>query len=422
MLGAGFAPVTEHLRRERDLPDGVGVTIGSIFPHTTAARAGLQVGDVLLAIQGKSIADPSQVAPALAGLSVGGRLAISIDRGGRRMNVDAEWLPKPLDRGENYEVIYDHVVSNGHRIRTLVSRPMGGGAGKVPVLFLIQGVGPSSIDQNLDSPGAYSRILKAFNDRGYATVRVEKPGIGDSEGPPPIDLTYDRDVDAFRQALASLRRYSFMDLDRVFLFGHSMGGCHAPILAKDFAFRGIAVSGTVARPWHEYMVENHRRQSVLAGNTPGDVDRRIRSYMAVIHYLFTEGMSPDEVMERVPSHSAMVRSVFSDGSTLAGHRYPYWQELFRHDFGAYWGEVDTHVLALWGESEFIASEQDHPLIADIVNRRDPRRGVYRSLPQSDHGFSLVDSPAESFRLWGQPGKEFNPNIVEALLQWSEGLR
>ena len=37
------------------------------------------------------------------------------------------------------------------------------------------------------------------------------------------------------------------------------------VLAGEVAVKGVAVYGTMVKPWPEYLLENRRRQEVLAG-------------------------------------------------------------------------------------------------------------------------------------------------------------
>ena len=61
-----------------------------------------------------------------------------------------------------------------------------------PALFVIQGVGSSSIENPPGSIGLYSRITDDFTRRGWTTMRVDKPGQGDSEGGPTRDIETER--------------------------------------------------------------------------------------------------------------------------------------------------------------------------------------------------------------------------------------
>ncbi|HVL38619.1 MAG TPA: alpha/beta fold hydrolase [Fimbriimonadaceae bacterium] len=416
-FGIVGAPITPEIRAERKLPATGGVLVSAVTPGSTAAAGGIEPGDVLLALNGKVIENGQVFASLVNENMPGTKVKVKINRSGTEREIEMTMVPKPSDKGQNYEVIYDHVVSKGARLRTFVSRPTHV-AGKRPVLFLIQGIGQFSHDSPLTGPGSYSRIRKAFNDKGFVTLAVDKPGIGDSEGKPFSQITWEEDVDAFRQAINSLRKYDFVDLDNVFIFGHSMGGCEGPIIASEFPVKGLAVYGTVVRTWHEYVLENTRRQSVLAGGTHAQVDQQMRGLMAALHLLFDENLSPAEAKEKRPQWASAIDGFTPDGRTMSGMPLTFWQGCFDENYAQYWEKLKCDVGVFFGENEFIASQVDHPLIAEIVNRVNPGKAQYIVVPDSDHGFFKTSSMADSFRRWG-PGqpKEFNPVIIELLEKW-----
>lgn len=420
-FGAGFAPVTPEVRQQRKLPEGAGVLVGNVFPGTTAEKGGIKAQDVILAINGKPVTSPGDVGSFVTTNPPGTNFEVTVNRDGKEEKLKLTVAAKPNDKGDNYDVIYDHVVSNGHRIRTIVSKPTNV-SGKRPVIFLIQGIGYVSQDTPLTGPGGYNRILKAFNDRGYVTVRVDKPGLGDSEGGPANTVDFDRELDAFRQAMKSLGKYDFIDQNNIFIFGHSMGGCQGPIIASEFKVKGLAVYGTVVRTWNEYVVENTRRQASLAGQSHGALDAEMRPFMAAVHFVIDQKMEPAEVKAKYPYLASAVDNFTPDGKTMSGMPLPYWRQCFAYNYGQYWEKLDTNVLAMWGENEFIASQVDHPLIADIVNKKNPGKGKYVLVPQSDHGFFKTTSIEDSFRKWPQPGKEFNPVVIDMLVKWVEEVR
>ncbi|HZH97777.1 MAG TPA: alpha/beta fold hydrolase, partial [Fimbriimonadaceae bacterium] len=231
VFGAQMQPLSPE--KQQELKVSGGVQLMAILPGTTAEAGKLQAGDVLIKLGDQAINSPADVGAFVYKTMPGQKFSATILREGKEQIVSLTMVARPKEQGETYEVLYDHVVSHGHRLRTLVTKPKQ--EGKRPVLFLIQGIGYSSIEAPLTGAGGYSRILKAFNDKGYVTVRVEKPGLGDSEGGPANTVDYERDLDAFRQGLKAVKKYDFVDPDNVFVFGHSMGGCHGPILASEIA-------------------------------------------------------------------------------------------------------------------------------------------------------------------------------------------
>ena len=68
----------------------------------------------------------------------------------------------------------------------------------------------------------------------------------------------------------------------------------------------------------------------------------------------------------------------------------------------------------------VSNEDDHALIARIVNRDHPGHGTFLAMDGIDHGFNRAASRRESFDRGQsrQPG-EFNPAILEVCRAWVE---
>ena len=45
-----------------------------------------------------------------------------------------------------------------------------------------------------------------------------------------------------------------IDSENIFLFGHSLGGVTAPLIAAEVPVRGIINYGSVATTWYEYLL------------------------------------------------------------------------------------------------------------------------------------------------------------------------
>jgi pimeloyl-ACP methyl ester carboxylesterase len=418
-LGVRLAPLSHGVRARQQLARGAGVLIEAVVPNTTAEDDGIKPGDVLLAVNGRSVGSVENVLAAVAAMTVGQKFEVSLARDGQRIVLPMTLKERPRDRGANFDVLYHYVVSGATRIRTIVTRPHA--PGRHPVLFLIKGVGPGTVDEPLSGPEPYSRILNEFAKSGYVTVRVDKPGIGDSEGGPFDDVDFHAELDAYRQAMTAVRRYTFVDVDKVFIFGHSMGGVFAPLIASEAPIKGIAVYGTVSKTWTEYFLENWRRQAVLAGDDPARIDLTLHDLAAALHYLLIEQKAPDEIL-RVRPHLRSTLAKLAPAGRIVGRSIPFWSQLATKNLPAYWAKGQGYVLAVWGRNDFIATEADHPFIADIVNRARPGRGTYVALDESDHGFRRTSSVEDSFKRWNTPGGEFNPSIITTVKEWIEKVR
>lgn len=416
VFGAQLLAPTPEQRKAAGLKDNEGVALGAILPDLSAARAGLLTGDIVVRVDGAPVGSPQEFTRVLRVKNGSEKLALDYFRDGKRQEKTILLVERPKQKPDGFDVVYDQVESMGKRIRVILTKPQK--AGRHPAVFLIGGIGAYSVDGDFANV-AYGNIMGPIAKAGYVTVRIDKPGLGDSEGPVYTELGFGTELDAYRQTLKRLPSYDFIDASRINLFGHSMGGAFGPILASEIKLNGVCVGGTVCKNWIEYFVENTRRQSLLGGMSHADVGESIRRVAAFQHYLFYEGKTPDQIAKEHPELAATAREQSPDGKTFSGVGLPFFQELCKVNFEGLWSKVDAHVMAFWGENDFISTEEDHPMIVKIVNEKHPGKAEYVKLANSDHGFMKTSSFLDSLQKWGRPGGEFNPNVVDAVLQWLE---
>jgi uncharacterized protein len=417
-LGARVLPVPDELRAKYKLEANRGVLIGEIIPDSTAAANRFQAGDILLALNGTNVGSPGALIQAIASRKAGEEVTIELRRGEDTQKEKVTLKGRPFETSDAYEVIYGAVPSRAGRLRTIVTRPKAGD--KHPALFLIQGIGLASIDNPVGGLTVYKKIVDDFTRHGFVTLRVDKPGCGDSEGGPARDVDFDTELDGYAQALKMLRARTDVDPDRIFIFGHSMGGVMAPLQAKEIPVRGIVVYGTIARTWTEYWLENLRRQMELAGASPAAIDRDLRAEAALVTYLYTEKKAPKEIVERYPHLRDRLDQTITEDRYFFDRSLTFYRQLASKNLGAAWESFAGYALAIWGKADYVSNEDDHALIARIVNRNHPGQARFVALEGIDHGCNRAASRDESFQRGQsrQPG-EFNPAVLELARAWTE---
>jgi serine protease Do len=80
-------------------PQGVteGAAVAQVNDGTPAANAGLAVGDVIVAFDGKPVASPRDLTALVTGTSPGSRVPVSVARGNDRIEVDVVVGSLPAD-------------------------------------------------------------------------------------------------------------------------------------------------------------------------------------------------------------------------------------------------------------------------------------------------------------------------------------
>jgi len=86
-LGVMIQDVTPELAEAFGLKENRGALIGEVQPDTPAARAGLKAGDVVVAMNGRSVEDSSKFRLRVSQTAPGSRVRLSIIRDGRPMEV-----------------------------------------------------------------------------------------------------------------------------------------------------------------------------------------------------------------------------------------------------------------------------------------------------------------------------------------------
>ncbi len=396
------------------------VRVGKIFPDSPAARSELAVGDILLALNGIPVKSVDGFLAGVKSLKSQDRLTYRVKRGGKEMDVEMVLGEFPREQPGDIEVRYDAIETRDATLRSILTLPIGN-TSKLPTILYVQGWDCSSVDWPLPGPNLLRELVYGLTRAGFAVMRSEKSGVGDSTGKPCRDVDFRDEVSLFTSALKKLKTYDFVDTGNIFIFGHSGGGWVAPLVAAAEPVKGIVVYGTVVRPFAEYLVENRRRSRWLRSRPDlAQLEDEQRFYARLLHYLLVEKGSVRDVTAKHPDLTAIAKTMFPDEEHFDGWRtLEHVRQLNDQNIARVWASLDTHVLALFGEYDIRTLSMDHEYIAAIVNARHPGRGAWRVLPKTDHGFalheSLNDSVAHEFV------GPFGDQVLQETVKWIRGI-
>ncbi len=437
MFGAQLADVTTEVRDRLKLGVNEGIVLAQVFPGTSAAGADFNAGDVILAVDGTRLTGIPMFLERMATVRAGDLLTLAVIRDGMKREERVTFLEMPREPGEGYDVVYGFVTSHGARLRTIVTRPRL--AGRHPAVMLLQGGHTCfAIDTPVGQPTSFTWIASYLTRQGYVTVRLERLGCGDSEGGPLRDVGFDTELDGYKQALRALKQFDFVDDANVFLFGHSMGGNMAPLIAAAEPVRGIAVYGTGAGTWFEAVFGQRRRLASLDGTNPTEVDREILDQARFWYALLVERKTPREILERNPELRKL--GWVANEKYVGDRHYAFHHQIADKNLIEAWtqvaatrlsaavpppgtpaGHAKPRVLTMWGTSDWLVDRAGNAWIAEVINRTTPGNGTFIALDSIDHFFFRAASPEESYKIWkpaaGAPAREFNPVILEALRAW-----
>lgn len=392
------------------------VRVGKIVANSAAARSELAPGDILLALNGAPVESLGTFLTGVRSLRSGDHLVYRVRRGGTEMDIAMTLGEWPREQPAGIEVVYDAVDTPDATVRSILTMPLGN-ARKLPAILFVQGWDCGSVDWPFPGPNLARELVYGLTRAGFAVMRSEKSGVGDSTGTPCRDVDFRSEVALFTSALKKLKSYDFVEAGKVFIFGHSAGGWIAPLVASEEPVNGIVAYGTVVRPFAEYLVENYRRNRWRRSQRDlVQLEDEQRLYARLLHHLLVEKSSVRDVTAQHPDLSAIAKTMFPDEEYFDGWRtLQHVRQLNDQNLARAWAALDIPVLALIGEFDVRTLPMDQEYIAAIVNARHPGKGSWRLLPKMDHGFALHESLQESVA--HEFAGPFGEQVVQETLRW-----
>ena len=401
-----------------------GAIAAEVFPGGTADALGLHNGDLVVVAGNHPVARPADVVAYAATLRSGDRTELTVRRAGKDIRLTGKAKPRPLETYEGATVDYGAVPFRGGMLRDILVLPKG--VANPPVLFLLQGFTCASIEPPFpDDP--YRRLGAELVKRGIGYYRVEKPGMGDSMGTPACEeIDFATELEAFRDAYEHLIHARGVDADSIFMFGHSLGGLEAPLLAADVPPRGVAVYGAVLRNWADYHLDIDRYQTFLTGASgPDEAAAATERDRELVRRFYFAKESPAQLAADNPAYGDAMRNAFAwDGADkMFGRNFKFMQDLAGLPLASAWRRTKSNVLAVYGESDIVAiDDRDHKVIADIADFYRPGSGRFVQIPGTTHGMELVGNRHEfrekSMAAGGAPPSgPFNPEVARVIADW-----
>ncbi len=283
-------------------------------------------------------------------------------------------------------VLSANVTLHGTLLVPAASRP--------PVVLIIAGSGPTDRDGNSPIlPGKNNSLrylAEALAERGIASLRYDKRGIGESaasmRGMQESDARFDHFVDdafAWGQKLRSDRRFS-----SVTVIGHSEGSLIAMLAAPRIPAAGVVSIAGTGFPASEVILRQIRAQFTA------DQAARVEAALQSV----ARGEAPGEVP---PPLGAML---------FRPSVLPYLASWFRYDPRVVAGAVGAPLLVVQGTHDFQTLEED----ARAIAAGNPG-ATLKLIPGMNH--VLKQSPAgrlEQTAVYSDSTIAIDPTLVDAI--------
>ncbi|MEL6916903.1 MAG: PDZ domain-containing protein [Bacteroidota bacterium] len=392
-----------------------GAVIKSITANSPMEKAGFRVEDIIIKVN-DVIIDSDEVWTSISyGIRANKSIKIEVLRKQELIEstVRLNALEKEVHSG--MDTFYEEVTSSyGLTQRTIVTKPRK--KGKQPAIILIGGLSCSSVETYPGRGGNWVKVIRDLVEQSDMVVmRIEKPGVGDSDGN-CAESDFLTDMAGFMAAVKSLKSKSYVDPDKIIVYGSSMGSAIAPILANQFNLAGIISDGVFFKTWFEHMLEIERRILRFKGNSEAEIVEKMNLYYIPLYYgMHIQKKTYEQIVNEYP---ALAEFNYHAPRHMYGRPVEYYQQLQDYNLAGAWEKIKVPVRIMRGTNDWIMSSSDNQMIIDVLERNGHQDHLLYEYPGLDHWNTIHKTPKDSYE-----GKEgvWEDNISMQIINWAREM-
>jgi uncharacterized protein len=275
------------------------------------------------------------------------------------------------------------------------------GEGPFAAAVLLSGSGP--LDRDSDHPrlrfGVSRQVAHALADAGFASLRYDKRGVGESPGDWRAAGLFDN-VDDAGAAFDTLAARPEVDARRVYVVGHSEGA----VLATALAGRGVPTAGLVllsgsARSGEQVLLWQAAR---IAPTLPAPVRAVLR-------------LTRTDLVAKVARNHARVKATTTDVARIGGARINarWTREFMAYDPSRDLPALRCPVLAITGGKDLQVDPGDLDRIARLV----PGPVDTWLAPDVSHALRVQPGPASLRAYRKEVQRPVEPTILARITDW-----
>ncbi|MEQ8928003.1 MAG: PDZ domain-containing protein [Fulvivirga sp.] len=398
------------------VPNAPGALINSIESSSPLQKAGLLVNDVILKVNGKLIATDENLTSATYALRSETPTQLTVRRGSEVFEKSVQLNAIPYETHEGLETYYESVTSDYDiKHRAIITKP-NNSKSKQPAILFVGGLSCSTLETYPGRDHNWAKMINIIVEKsGMVVMRVDKQGVGDSEGN-CAEGDFEMDLAGYRAAIRKLKSLEYVDTTKIILYGSSMGSAQSPMLANEFNLAGVISDGTFFKTWFEHMLEIERRLQQMQGVDESTIVKKMNEgYIPLYYNMLILKKSYGEIIEEYP---ALAEYNYHSPNHMYGRPMEYYHQLQDYDLAGEWERLKAPVRILRGTNDWIMSDFDNDMIIEVLEKaghKDHELVRYKDL---DHWNTIHESPDNSFL--GKPGK-WDPKMAELVVNWAREM-
>lgn len=396
--------------------DSPGAKINAIVSGSPLEKAGLQIGDIILKVDDRPILISEDISSATYAIRAFRPTKLVVRRGSQVFMKSVKLNSLPLEVHAGIETDYTHITSDyGIKHRAIITKP-NNNIKKHPAIFFVQGLSCSTLETFTERSNNWGKMIKTIVEHsGMVVMRVDKPGVGDSEGD-CAEGDFEMDLAGYRTGLRKLKSLDYVDTTKIIVYGSSMGSAQAPLLANEFNLAGVISDGTFFKTWFEHMLEIERRIRQMQGDDQSTIVKKMNTIYVPLYYkMLIEKKSYKEIVEEDPY---LAEYNYHSPNHMYGRPMAYYHQLQDYDLAGEWSKLKVPVRIMRGTNDWIMSDFDNDMIIAELERsghQDHELIRYKNL---DHWNTIHESPEDSFNF--KQGK-WDAKIAEIVINWARQI-
>jgi dienelactone hydrolase len=265
-----------------------------------------------------------------------------------------------------------------------------------PVVVLIHGSGPADMDETVGAHKPFKDLALGLASKGIASVRYVKRTALYPAAFEGAYTTNEEVLEDARNVIAFAKNLPQIDSQKVYLFGHSLGGMLAPKIALDQNIKGVILAAAPARKFQDISIDQNNYFFNIAKDTTKAGKIALTGAIAALNKTKTitdKNIAQDSVMLGLPAS--------------------YWADLNAYDQLATAKKLNNRIFVIQGGNDFQVTDKDYNLwLAALKGKKGFDAKIY---PMLNHLFSFVSEKGTPSQ-YTQQGSVDQP-VVDDLSAW-----
>lgn len=267
-----------------------------------------------------------------------------------------------------------------------------------PIVILVHGSGPSDMDETIGPNKPFEDIALGLASKGIASLRYVKRTLIYPQAFTGNFTVKEEVLDDALTVINYAKTVAQVDSQKVYVFGHSLGGMLAPRIATlDPSIKGLILAAAPARKLQDVIIEQN---NYFNGLQPDSVKTASAGALA-------------ESIKALNNTKAFSAKTPAQDSVFLGLPVSYWADLNTMDQVAIAKKLDQRIFVLQGGHDFQVSTQDFNIWQKALKGK---KNVDTKLyPMLNHLFVFVSEKGDT-KQYATPAN-VDQTLIDDLASW-----